>query len=245
MSIAYRDEKESLVARIHELEKELVEQRTEAEALRRRAADRDAVRVPRWLAAMALLAAGAAGAGVVLGAGLGRAHAEPPAPPAPTPPPPARAASAPSRAGDPCATPGVRLDVDGEDAFAPAANDRDLAGHKYRRDGRRSPWFTVNGGPVYVHGVGGFLAEDTGATSLSLLTIMTKGDSAGYTLARGGRSLFEVTRSDGKLIAGRFEADVSRVADTTREPPFGTPVVRVRGTFCLPALPANPSDRGP
>jgi hypothetical protein len=90
-----------------------------------------------------------------------------------------------------------------------------------------------------------FLPGDLGKTSLSLLTIMTKGETDGYTLARGGKSVLEVTRSDGRLIAGRFEADVSKVADTTREPPFGTPVVRVRGTFCLPAYPADPQDTGP
>jgi hypothetical protein len=151
----------------------------------------------------------------------------------------------PTATADPCATPGVHLTVDGAEAAAPARSDRDLAGHKYRRDGSRSPWFTVEGGPLYVHAVGDFLPGDVGHTRLSLFTIITKGETDGYALARGGKSLFEVSRSDGQRIAGRFEADMSKVADTTREPPFGTPVVRVRGTFCLRALPANPKDTGP
>jgi hypothetical protein len=98
---------------------------------------------------------------------------------------------------------------------------------------------------MYVHGVGGYLPGDLGSSTLSLFTIMVKGDHGGYTLARGGRSLFVVDRSDGTRIAGRFEADASKVEDVTREPPFGSPVVRVRGTFCLPAQPANPTDTGP
>jgi len=111
--------------------------------------------------------------------------------------------------------------------------------------GHRSPWFTVTGGAIYVHGVGDFLPGDVGTTKLTLFDVMVKGEEGGYTLARGGRSLLEVTRSDRDRIAGRFEADVSKVADVTREPAFGTPVVRMRGTFCLPALPANPRDTGP
>jgi hypothetical protein len=147
--------------------------------------------------------------------------------------------------GDLCAKQGVSLTVDGSDAFAPVAASGDLAGHKYHRGGNRDAWFTVAGPPIYVHGVGDSLSSDVGTTKLTLMTIMTKGENGGYRLARGGKSFLEVTRSDGKLIAGRFEADMSKVDETTREPPFGTPVVRVRGSFCLPAYPADPSDTGP
>jgi hypothetical protein len=146
---------------------------------------------------------------------------------------------------DACARLGVRLTVDGDDAEATARGEHDLAGHKYRRGGSRSTWFTVHGPPLYVHGVGDFLPADVGTTQLSLLTIMTQGETDGYRLARGGKSVLEVLGSDGRRIFGRFEADISKVADTTLEPPFGTPVVRVRGTFCLPAQPADPSDTGP
>ena len=135
------------------------------------------------------------------------------------------------------------------DPFVPPASpvqgNRDLAGHKYRRSGDRSPWLTVNGGPLYVHAVGGFLSGDTGKTDLSIFDIMTKGENGGYRVARGGRTLLEVTSADGKRVMGRFEADVSKVDDVTREAPFGTPVVRARGTFCLPQMPPNPRDTGP
>jgi hypothetical protein len=157
--------------------------------------------------------------------------------------------AAPVPKGEICEKPGVRFTINNEDAFAPATSDRDLAGHKYKRGGDRMPWFTVNQsmnhGSLYVHATGGFLTGDLGTTKLTILTIMTRGENGGYELARDGRSVVNVTRSDGKLIAGTFEADVSRVTEVTREPPFGTPVVRVRGSFCLPAFPANPNDTGP
>lgn len=47
------------------------------------------------------------------------------------------------------------------------------------------------------------------------------------------------------LATGRFEADMSRVPDVTRKPPFGTPVVRVRGSFCLPFRAGDPRDTAP
>jgi hypothetical protein len=144
-----------------------------------------------------------------------------------------------------CARPGVRFTLAGEEAFAPAEGPRDLAGHKYRKDGSRSPWLTVNGGPLYVHGVGDYQPGDVGTTRLVLVTVMKKGEHDGYALARDGESRLEVIASDGRFVQGRFEADVSKVADTTRAPPPGTAVVRLRGTFCLPALPADPSDTGP
>jgi hypothetical protein len=267
MTDPYRDVEESLLAKNRALEEKLAEREREIEELKRSAAHQDAVfhRLEGVLDAKTttapkrrIVAVGAAVfttiaivGGVVMMAGRARALPPPPvAPVAAVPLPAAPAEVAPViPTGDLCATPGVKLNVDGSDAFAPASNERDLAGHKYRRGGSRSPWFTVNltgnTGPLYVHGVGDYLSGDLGTTKLSLLTIMTKGDSGGYTLARGGRSMVEITRSDGKMIAGRFEADVSRVAETTREPPFGTPVVRARGTFCLPAYPANPQDTGP
>jgi hypothetical protein len=161
--------------------------------------------------------------------------------------PAARAAQAqqPAFAEEACSRLGVRLTVDGADGEATARGEYDLAGHKYRRDGSRSPWFTVHGPPLYVHGVGDFLPGDVGKTQLTLITIMTQGETDGYRLARGGKSLLEVLGSDGKRIYGRFEADISKVEDTTVDPPFGTPVVRARGTFCLPARPADPTDTGP
>lgn len=253
MSDAYRDETGSLQAKVARLEEALKERDRELEELRRRASDQDAVfaklktalddrparRSGRGvLVACALIAAGTAAGGIA----LARARA---ASPAPRPESQASPAPPPTPAGDPCARLGVHLTLGGEDAEAPASGARDLAGHKYRRGGDRSPWFTVNGGPLYVHGVGDFLPADTGTTRLSLLTVMTKGETGGYTLARDGRSLLEVQGSDGKRVWGRFEADVSKVDDTTRTPPFGTPVTRLRGSFCLPALPANPSDTGP
>lgn len=245
MPDAYRDSVETLLVRNRALEDEL-------EALKRDAASQEAVfqrlqvaldgkaerrpPKPRVRSLVGCLVAAAAVVGAAFAAtqaGRTARAAEPQVVPMP--------------AGDLCATPGVKLTVDGSDAFAPAATTRDQAGHKYRKGGQRSAWFTVNGdeGNLYVHGVGDFLGSDVGPTSLSLLAIVTKGETGGYTLARGGRSFLEVTRSDGAKIAGRFEADMSKVSDTTREPPFGTPVVRVRGTFCLPARPANPNDTGP
>jgi hypothetical protein len=269
MRDAYRDANEGLVAKIRTLEQAVAERDSEIEELKGRAADQDAVlrglknllegkngvnrsaTIPaskRSFVVGAIVATtlAAIGGALVLARHRNAVTHDEPAVPLPNKMPNA-ARSIPT--GNLCSTPGVKLSVDGSDAFAPASNERDLAGHKYRRGGDRSPWFTVNQtaetGPIYVHGVGGYLSQDLGTTSLSLLTIMTKGETDGYTLARGGKSLLEVTRSDGKFIAGRFEADMSKVEDTTREPPFGTPVVRVRGTFCLPALPANPDDTGP
>lgn len=143
-----------------------------------------------------------------------------------------------------CSTPGVRVTIDGEDAFAPAVAAGDVAGRKYRRGGDRLPWLTVNG-PLYVHANGGFLPGDVGTTNLTLFTMRAKGDERGYTLAKDGRSVLTVTSVDDRFVRGHFEADVSKVDDTTRTPAFGTPVVRLRGSFCLPAKPANPNDTGP
>lgn len=233
MTDAYRDDGESLRAKNAELEQEVAR-------LREKVKRHDAGRA-MLVAGVVLACAGIGGA--LFAPRLARSSPPPPespSSPAAPPVPVVAHADAPD-----CAHPGVHLTLGGEDAFAPAAGTRDLAGNKYRRDGSRSPWFTVQGGALYVHGVGDFLSGDVGKTRLVLLDVVTKGESGGYTLARDGKSLVEVTASDGKTIQGRFEADVSKVEDTTRPPPFGTPVVRLRGTFCLPALPANPSDTGP
>ena len=272
MKDAYRDASEVLRAKVRSLEQTLAAREREIEELKGRAAEQDAVlgglkevlergaasslptakpssRSPLVAGAVAITALTILGGAVALAARPRVVVAAPSAAQGIAPANRTDEATAAVPTGDVCSTAGVKLNVDGSDAFAPATNDRDLAGHKYRKDGSRSPWFTVNQtgdkGPIHVHGVGDFLPGDLGQTSLSLLTITTKGETDGYRLARGGKSFLEVTRSDGKLIAGRFEADVSRVEDTTREPPFGTPVVRVRGTFCLPAFPVNPSDTGP
>jgi hypothetical protein len=183
-------------------------------------------RVGRWLFFGAVLLTGVAAVGVSFVARRTTA-ATPPAP------------------LDVCAEPGVHLELEGSALHAGVARERDLAGHKYRRDGSRSPWFTAQGGPLYVHGVGAYLPRDVGTTQLSLLTVKKKGESDGYALANAAQSVLEVQGSNGKHIHGRFEADMSKVADTTRPPPAGAPVVRVRGTFCLPALAADPSDTGP
>jgi hypothetical protein len=260
MSGAYRDEKQGLRDRVGELEQLLAKQKegldqrdAELEELRRRLANQEALfsalkqvvdrattRKPRRWLFPAIVAAMVTAVGTAW-LGLGSARL----------PRGARAAPLPAKTvepiplGEPCARLGVRLTVDGDDAHAPLQGDQDLAGHKYHRDGSRSPWFTIRGPPLYVHGVGDSLRADVGTTSLSLLTIMTQGETDGHRLARGGKSLLEVLGSDGQRIFGRFEADMSKVADTTLEPPFGTPVVRVRGTFCLPAHPADPTDVGP
>ncbi len=234
MSDAYRDELTSLHARAEKLEEDLARRDAEIDELRRRMSERDGPR--RWVTLTAMAAFGIALSGAWIATALGR-----PAKAAPPPGPPA--VKSPLR--DPCEKMGVHLNVAGEDADALVSGDRDLAGHKYRRDGSRSPWFTVWGGPIDVHAYGSDQSGDLGTGKLTLLTIATKGEQGGYTLAKDGRSMIEVTVSDGKRIAGRFEADVSKVADTTREPPFGTPVVRARGTFCLPALAADPKDTGP
>ncbi len=258
MSAPYRDEKESLRTRVELLEGELNAKERVVDDLEHRLADQDAVftrlqtvidqrgsrRVGTWFFALAA-------AFVVVGSAGLRVAASRSAPPAAVamaagPAAPAAESAPAVVGGDPCRSPGVHLNVAGEDAEAPAIGDRDLAGHKYRRDGQRAAWFTLqNGGPLYVHAVGDALPADVGTTKLSLLTILTRGASGGYALARDGKSLLEVQGADGQRVWGRFEADVSKVADTTREPPFGTAVVRVRGTFCLPAQPANPSDTGP
>jgi hypothetical protein len=262
MPAAYRDETDSLLAKNRALEEKLAEREREIEALRARVSDQEAVfdrlenvldakskasRPKRFFAIGGGLAAAVALLGTLAVARSSKVH--------PLRSAPAVRADVPTNAESPtvatndvCATPGVKLTVDGHDVFSPATEERDRAGHKYRRGGSRSPWFTVNSnlenGPVYVHGYGDFLAGDLGTTSVAL-TIMVKGETDGYAVARGGKSMLEITRSDGKLIAGRFEADMSKVSDTTREPPFGTPVIRVRGSFCLPAHPADPSDTKP
>lgn len=250
MNDAYRDETESLRARNAQLEQEVAE-------LRARIADQDAVfrRLEGVIdqrekkgsrSGRAVLLGGAALACVGIVAGVFAPRLARSSPPPMSMPTPIQVSEAAPHADAPdCSRPGVHLTLAGEDAFAPASGTRDLAGHKYRRDGSRSPWLTVQGGPLHVHAVGNYLPGDVGTTQLSLLTVITKGETGGYTLARDGKSLVEVTASDGKHIQGRLEADVSKVDDTTRTPPFGTPVVRLRGTFCLPALPANPSDTGP
>jgi hypothetical protein len=144
-----------------------------------------------------------------------------------------------------CSRLGVRLTVEGRDAFAPAVGERDRAGHKYRRGGERSTWLHVmSGGPITVHGSGDFMSTDTGHSEHPWLSIQVKGEEGSWELARDGRAVMDVTRSDAELIAGRFEADMSKVTDT-RHPAFGTPVTRVRGTFCLASVPANPSDTAP
>lgn len=265
MTDAYRDELASVLSKNRRLEEELAKRRAEVDELRRRRAEEDELlarlrgvfesrtgdggaRGPRYLGASVLALAAIAGACLLMPRGVSLA-----APPSGGHGSPATTVAASPqadrdqerRAADPCETPGIRLVVDGDDAVARARGARDLAGHKYRKGGDRSAWFTVEGGPLYVHGVGDFLPGDTGRTRLSLLTVATAGESEGYRLARGGKSFLEVTRSDARFVAGRFEADMSKVADTTREPGFGTPVVRVRGDFCLPALAANPSDTGP
>jgi hypothetical protein len=257
----YRDELASALAHIARLEEELATRDKVIEELESARDDRDAVftrlkgviddrkepRSGRWVF-LGGLVIGCAG---LVAAALSLRHATAAQSPAPAPATANPPASLAPLDGDPCSRLGVRFTLDGEDAEAPATTERDLAGHKYRRDGSRSPWFTVrggtdeDGGAIYIHGVGNFLPADLGTTELSLLTIVVEGDTEGYALAHNGKSMLEVVGSDTEHIWGRFEADVSKVADTTRPAPFGTPVVRVRGEFCLPALPANPSDTGP
>src|SRR5262249_36395780 len=123
---------------------------------------------------------------------------------------------------------------------------------KYLRNGRRAVYFTVTGfsggddsGNLYIHGWGSDLPSDIGTSKLTLFDIVTRGETGGYTLARDGRSVLEVLDSDGKHMWGRFEADMSHVAEVTQTPPFGTPVVRVRGNFCLPFHPGDPADTRP
>jgi hypothetical protein len=256
MTSAYRDENATLRATNEQLVRELAARDAELADLRRRRTDQEAVfaRLEGALAARRATASRAVPllllvGGVVLGVGAvslrGFAGGPRPAPPLASPPPTPQATPAPGARTDPCATSGVHLTVAGEDAEAPAANARDLAGQKYRKGGDRAPWFTVQGGPLYVHAVGDAMAQDVGVTRLSLLDIRTQGEPMAYRLARDGRSFLEIERADDGKLVGRFEADVSKVEDTTREPPFGTPVVRARGTFCLPRLPANPKDTGP
>jgi hypothetical protein len=250
---AYRDDMDALRAKADALESELAGRDAELGVLRARVAEQEEIlgrlarlaapgptakaRRGRWLAVIAVASIATACVADLSryhdlwGAALRRT--------------PAAVQVTPDPGVLSCSKLGVLMTVDGEDVEVAALGDGDLAGHHYRRDKSRSPWFTVNGDRVYVHGVGDYLPGDLGSTHLSLLTIMVKGDDGGYTLARGGRSLLVVERSDGGRIAGRFEADVSKVAEVTREPPFGTPVVRVRGTFCLQALPADPNDTGP
>lgn len=250
MNRTYRDENEAAHARVAELEDRLRARDAEIAELEAKLGDQDAVfrrlegtldagkkrsRVPMVLASLAV------GAGV-LGVLAISARVTPRA--VAIAPPVTTVNAAPVIPADPCARMGVHLTVDGHDAVAVADDPTDKAGHKYKRGGERSAWFTVNG-PLSVHGVGGFLPNDVGTTQLSLLTIKTQGEPTAYALARGGRSLVTVTSRDDRRIVGHFEADVSKVEDPTREPPFGTPVVRARGTFCLAAHPADPNDTGP
>ncbi len=80
---------------------------------------------------------------------------------------------------------------------------------------------------------------------MSLFRIHAAGESDSYELVHAGNSRLEMTRSDGTVIGGRFEADMHKVSDRTMTPLLGAPIVRVRGTFCVPAMPANPADTGP
>lgn len=179
---------------------------------------------------------GVMGAGVT-GYGLGTSRTPPPAPVVVAPP---VVSSEPD-----CSQLGVKLTVEGRDAFAPATGERDRAGHKYRRGGERSTWLHVmSGGPITVHGQGDFMSTDTGRSEHPWLSISVKGEDGTWTLARDGRAMMEVTRSDAQYIAGRFEADMSKTPDG-RTPAFGSPVTRVRGTFCLASVPANPNDTAP
>lgn len=265
----YRDETESVHARVAHLEAELAGKTRSVEDLERQLSDQDAVftrlegvidnkdagGLGRWSFLGGVLLAGviaAGGTASLLHRPSEPQHVQtqaPDAPPAtslaPSAPERASAAAPPPPPLEVCKHPGVHFTLAGGDAIAPAQSERDLGGHKYRRDGSRYPWLTVQGGPLYVHAVGDYLPGDLGTTRLSILTLVTRGDTGGYALAHGGRSSLEVQGSDGTHIYGRFEADVSKVADTTRPAPFGTPVERVRGTFCLPAMRANPSDTGP
>lgn len=165
-------------------------------------------------------------------------------PPPPAVVPVAAAAPPPISLEHDCSRPGVRLTLDGEAVFLPAATESDTASRMYRRGGERMPWLTVRG-TTSVHATGGFMPADVGTTNLTLLTLTVRGEESGYRLAKDGRSVLEVTSVDDQHVRGHFEADVSKVADTTRIPPFGTPVTRLRGNFCLPAKSANPRDTGP
>ncbi len=146
---------------------------------------------------------------------------------------------------DPCAEMGVRIAMGDHLVNIPANLALDDAGHKYRKDGSRSAWLTANGGPVYVHAVGGALPRDTGSSPLSLFMIRSGPDGHGFALSPRGGSHLDVTVSDGTKIGGRFEAEVSSVASVTQTPALSAPIIHVRGTFCLPALPANPRDTRP
>lgn len=261
MSDAYRDEADAARARVTQLEEKLSERETEVAELRKRLGDQEAVftrlervvdrKEDRRSSKRFFVTGSILGVVGVLGGtfSLARAHTSTSLQTAPAILQPVQSASPPTPltplGADVCSHLGVRLTVAGDDAEAPAKDQHDLGGHKYRRDGSRAAFFTVSGGPLYVHAWGDFLPGDTGTTKLTMLDMMTKGETGGYRLARDGKSLLEVQGSDGKRIYGRFEADVSKVDDVTREAPFGTPVSRVRGTFCLPAKPANPSDTGP
>jgi hypothetical protein len=148
-------------------------------------------------------------------------------------------------AADPCAELGVRFTMDGKETRVAADLERDRAGHKFQRSRSRSTWVTAYGGPAYVHAVGAAAATHLGESELSLLTIKPAQGHDAYALARGAHGVLQITRADGQVIGGRFEANVSPVSDTTREPPPGTPVSHVRGSFCLPAHADDLSDTGP
>ena len=168
----------------------------------------------------------------VLGVGAtGYAWARPnPLPPGPaqvvivTPPPPI------SLEYD-CRTPGVRITLDGQDLS------------KSRPQGDPAGWLGRQPQDAFAAAV---TPDDTagrkyrrGGDRLPWLTVKPG------PLATDGRSVLAITSVDETFVRGHFEADVSKVDDTTRAPAFGTPVVRLRGTFCLPARPANPKDTGP
>jgi hypothetical protein len=263
MTAAYRDENESLRARNAELETELADRKARIEELEQKIGDNDAVferlrgvidqkPAKRWShygvgALVTLVVLGIAGAGFALTRSKRAEAAGSPLEP-PRPQAHAQSQAAPATPIDPknhCERPGIRITVDGSDAEALAVDERDGSGSKYRRNGDRALYFTVNGGNLYIHGWGNDMPGDTGTSDLTLFSIMTKGQDGGYRLARDGRSMLEVIGNDGKNAWGRFEADMSKVDDVTREAPFGTPVVRVRGNFCLPFRKGNPSDTGP
>lgn len=273
MTDAYRSENESLQARNRQLEEDLATQRARVEELERRAASEEDVlfrlraalddgsRAPRrWpLLASALIA----GVGLVGAWLVTRVHAPPPSAPAMGLVAGARPLGGlGGLAGE--SAPGLRLEIEGRTILVPIEGAEDRAGYKYRESGHRSAWFTSVGseaggprldcsqqaprdlGHVYVHGVGDFLSPEHGGlpAPLTLLTVRIGGAEGGYRLAQDGQATVSVRSEDGQVI-GSFEADMSKVEDTTRPAPAGAPIVRVRGSFRLPLAPLDPSDTAP